>query len=200
MHKGYGVIDMNESLFPTIKRSIENLIEDEEGNIPAGKLLTIGTFIVLLSSILQIDAFAKHGSHSSHSSHSSTSYVRNHDNHASHSNHSSHASHGSHTSHSNTASHSNSNYSAAGDYDTPTAPSAGSIAGVHSPTSSTATNITLPKINTSVASPETTPAVSAVPTLAVPLDTPATSMQSAKPQTVPDTPVAQAMNSDDPKQ
>lgn len=194
---------MNEPLFPTIKRSIEHLIEDEEGNIPAGKLLTIGTFIVLLSSFLHIDAFAKHvshGSHGSHGSHSSTSYVRNHDNHASHSNHSSHASHGSHTSHSNTVSHSNSNYSAAGDYDTPTAPSAGSIAGVHSPTSSTATDITLPKINTSVASPETTPAVSAVPTLAVPLDTPATSMQRAEPQTAPDTPVAQTMSCDEPKQ
>jgi len=101
---------MNEPLFPTIKRSIEHLIEDEEGNIPAGKLLTIGTFIVLLSSFLHIDAFAKHvshGSHGSHGSHSSTSYVRNHDNHASHSNHSSHSSHGSHTSHSNTVSHSN---------------------------------------------------------------------------------------------
>ena len=43
---------MNEPLFPTIQKSLESLIEDEEGNIPAGKLLTIGTLIVLLSSVL----------------------------------------------------------------------------------------------------------------------------------------------------
>ena len=56
---------MQEPIFPSIKRSLENLIEDEEGNIPAGKLLTIGTMVVLLANILSIEGFAAHGSHSS---------------------------------------------------------------------------------------------------------------------------------------
>lgn len=185
---------MSESLFPTIKRSIKNLIEDEEGNIPAGKLLTIGTLVVLLSSILSIDALALHGSHGSHgshgahSSHSSTSYIRSHSNHASHSDHISHASHSSHTSHSNTASHSNSNYSAAGDYWTPTAPSAGSISGVKSPVLSSSTTLGFPVVDTNIAAPEATPVVGAAPILAVPLDTPKTDVAGPVVQKVPDTP------------
>lgn len=187
---------MSEDLFPTIKRSIENLIEDEEGNIPAGKLLTIGTLVVLLSSILSIDAFAAHGSHkshSSHTSHSSTSYIRNHDNHSSHSNHISHVSHSSHTSHSNTSSHSNSNYSAAGDYGTPTAPTAGSISGVKSPVLSSSTTVQFPVVDTTIASPEATPVVGAAPILAVPLDTPKTNISAPVTQETPDTPVVKEM-------
>lgn len=170
---------MNESIFPSIKKSIETLIEDEEGNIPAGKLLTIGTLIVLLGSVLSMEAFAAHGSHkshSSHSSHSSTSYIRDHSNHGSHSNHASHASHSSHTSHSNTASHSNSNYSAAGDYGTPLAPAASSITAPQNPVSDTVSMLNLPTVNTNIAVPEATPAAGAVPVLAVPLDTPQTDL------------------------
>lgn len=121
-----------EKLFPKINKTLNSFIEDEEGSIPAGKLLTVGTLIILLGTILSVDAFAKHGSHrshSSHSSHSSSSYHRSHGSHSnSHSSHAStHGSHASHTSHSNTASHSNSNYSAGGDYGTPPAPLASSI-------------------------------------------------------------------------
>ena len=37
-----------DSLFPEIKKNIENLIEDEEGNIPGKKLLMLGTMMVIL--------------------------------------------------------------------------------------------------------------------------------------------------------
>lgn len=182
---------MNESIFPSIKKSIENLIEDEEGNIPAGKLLTIGTLVVLLSTILSMEAFAAHSSHKSHSSHeshASTSYVRNHTNHASHSNHASHASHSSHTSHSNTASHSNSNYSAAGDNGVPVAPEADSIAAPQSPVSETTQALNLPTINTNIATPEATPAVSVAPILAAPLDTPQVNLPGPAIQQPPQVP------------
>lgn len=93
--------------FPTIKKSIEDLINDEEGNIPRGKLITIGSTLMLMGMIMGIDVYATHGSHKSHSSHSSTSYVRSHTSHGSHTSHASHASSqtsdaGSHASHSNT--------------------------------------------------------------------------------------------------
>ena len=58
-----------DSLFPEIKKNIENLIEDEEGNIPGKKLLMLGTMMVILGNLLSIDAFAAHRSHSSHVSH-----------------------------------------------------------------------------------------------------------------------------------
>jgi hypothetical protein len=191
---------MNDDLFPTIKRSITNLIEDEEGNIPAGKLLTIGTLVVIFSSILNIDALsaygahASHSSHSSHASHSSTSYIRNHDNLSSHTNHASHASHSSHTSHSNTASHSNSNYSAAGDYNTPKAPTSTSISGVKTPILSSSTTVQIPAINATIASPESTPVIGAAPALAVPLDTPQTNISTPVIQEIPDTPVVKEMS------
>lgn len=96
---------MNDDLFPKIKKSIENLIEDEEGNIPGKKLLFLGTMALILGSMFSVDVFAKHKSHSSHSSHSSgkRSY------HSSHSSHTSHQSHTSATTHSNHSSSANSN-------------------------------------------------------------------------------------------
>lgn len=96
---------MDKKLFPTIKKSIEDLINDEEGNIPRGKLVMLGSTIMLMGMIMGIDVFAAHSSHrshSSHSSHSSTSYHRSHVSHTSHSSGYDHSSHGSHSSHSNT--------------------------------------------------------------------------------------------------
>ena len=174
--------DNDKGLFPTIHKTIESFIEDDEASIPAGRLLTIGTLVVLLSSILSMTAFAGHSSHrshSSHSSHSSTSTHRshvshsshrnshsNHSNHASHSSHASHtnhsnahsshgshASHSSHTSHSNTSTHSNSNYSLGGDYGTPTAPEASSILAPPAP-SSVSQAVELPELNVSLSTPE----------------------------------------------
>ena len=146
---------MSDSKFPHVKRTIENFINDEDGNITRNKLLMVGSMVVLLGTLYSFNVFADHNSHSSHSS---TSYVRNHSNshgshsnayttsHGSHSSHSNalpghssssanttHATHSSHASHSNTASHSNSNYSTAGDSLTPTAPKASAIEGVKTP-------------------------------------------------------------------
>ena len=50
----------DEELFPKFQKSIENLIEDEEGNIPGKKLLMLGTMIIVLGSMLQIKVFAGH--------------------------------------------------------------------------------------------------------------------------------------------
>lgn len=46
-----------ENLFPTFQKSIEQLIEDEEGNIPGKKLLMLGTMMVVLSSLMSINIF-----------------------------------------------------------------------------------------------------------------------------------------------
>lgn len=113
-----------EASFPVLSRSISAFIEDEEGSIPAQKVVVIGAMMIVLTAMLSREAFAVHRSHAS------TSYVRSHGNHGSHSSHDSHESHGSHTSHSNSIAHSNSNYSAAGDNGAVPAPAASSIPGV----------------------------------------------------------------------
>ena len=166
----------DEELFPKFQKSIENLIEDEEGNIPGKKLLMLGTMIIVLGSMLQIKVFAGHRSHSSHSSgsgghgnhgshESHTSHISSSD-HSSHSN--THSSHASHTSHSNTTSHSNSSYSSEGGV-TYSAPAAASVPTVKTPVV-TATNDTfkLPYVNQNIELPNGTPASSIVPQLAVP--------------------------------
>ena len=94
---------MSEKLVPKIKRSIEEFLYEEEGNITRNKILTVGSMMLIMGVLLATEAFAAHSSHKSHSSHSS---------HKSHSSHSSHSSsksyHSSHSSHSNThSSHSN---------------------------------------------------------------------------------------------
>ena len=110
---------MSNELFPKIKKSIDDLIDDEEGNIPRSKLVVIGSTIMLMGMIMGIDVYATHRSHTSHSSHSSTSYHRSHVSHTSargggtHNNHSSHASHSNtHSSHSSHSSHANTHSSA----------------------------------------------------------------------------------------
>ena len=96
-----------DELFPKLQKSIENLIEDEEGNIPGKKLLVLGTMMVVLSSLLAMDVFAGHRSHSSHKSHGShSSGSSGHGNHGSHESHTSHSSHTSESSHSSHGSHS----------------------------------------------------------------------------------------------
>lgn len=172
----------DDELFPKFQKSIENLIEDEEGNIPGKKLLMLGTMIIVLGSMLQMKVFAGHRSYSSHRSHSShSSGSGGHGNHGSHESHTSHisssdhsshsnthSSHASHTSHSNTTAHSNSSYSSEGDV-TYSAPAATSVPTVKAPVV-TATNDTfkLPDINQNIELPNGTPASSIVPQLAVP--------------------------------
>lgn len=80
-----------DDLFPEISKSISDFLYDEEGNIPRGKILAVGSIMLILSIMFVDPALAYHGSHSSHASHAS---------HESHSSHVSHDSHDSHASHS----------------------------------------------------------------------------------------------------
>lgn len=102
---------MAGSIFPHIKKAVEDFMYDQEGNIPRNKVLTIGSMVLILGILLADEAFAAHRSHSSHSSHSS------HRSHSSgsggHSSHSSHVSHTSHTSHTSGDTHSNASHSSA---------------------------------------------------------------------------------------
>lgn len=179
-----------DDLFPKLQKSIEHLIEDEEGNIPGNKLLMLGTLVVILGSLLSIDAFAKHRSHSSHSSHrshsshSSGSHGNSHYNHGSHE---SHQSHQSHTSHSNTTSHSNSLYSAEGDV-TYRAPSASKVPGITAPpVQVSGDKFSLPKINETIEMPNGTPGSSIIPTLSMPSSSPVTKIDAEDIHTPPPT-------------
>ena len=183
-----------DELFPQLQKSIEDLIEDEEGNIPGHKLLMLGTMIVVLGSLMQVNVFAGHRSHSSHrsdSSHSSGSSGHgnhgsheSHSSHVSHSDHSSHSnthsSHASHTSHSNTSSHSNSSYSSEGDV-TYSAPAASSVPTIKTPAvTATADTFKLPDVNQNIELPNGTPASSIMPSLAVPASSTATRIDTGK--------------------
>jgi len=58
--------------FPSLKRAITDFIFEEEGYISRGKMLTLGTLMVVAAFTLAVrDAFASHGSHASHASHAS---------------------------------------------------------------------------------------------------------------------------------
>lgn len=170
----------NKNGFPSIKKSIDTFIQDEDGSITRSKLITIGSLMIILGSIYSLTVHADHSSHQSHSSHSSTSYYRGHVSHTSHTSHTSSATHGSHgshsntvhsnhsssthsahsnaphnshsshTSHSNTSTHSNSHYSYAGDYTGPTAPDINTIKPIKSPQ----TNILIKETPTILATAE----------------------------------------------
>ena len=157
------------SLFPKIAKSLENLIEDEEGNIPGNRLLALGTMVIVLGSLMATEVFAGHTSHSSHRSHSSHS-SGSHGSHYNHESHSSHQSHQSHTSHSNTSSHSNSLYSAEGDVIYP-APRASKIPKV-SVSPKGEDPFAIPEINQNIEIPNSTPSASILPAFAVPEPTP----------------------------
>lgn len=60
-------------MFPSLSRRLSDLIEDEEGNITAQKMLMIGTLVIVLGNLLNTDVLATHRSHSSHRSHTSHS-------------------------------------------------------------------------------------------------------------------------------
>ena len=81
---------MSRKLFNELENvkqhSISDFLFDEEASIPRGKLLSVGSLMVVLTVTLGIqDASAYHSSHSNYF----------------YPNHSSHASHASHASHSN---------------------------------------------------------------------------------------------------
>lgn len=143
---------MNNDLFPKVKKSISDLIDDEEGNILRSKLVVIGSTIMLMGMIMGIDVYATHRSHSSHTSHSSTSYHRSHVSHTSaRGGHGSHRNtHSNHSSHSNThsshASHANTHSSAPAHVNTNTSPQHANTAG-----GSILGTAEIPKIETPVA-------------------------------------------------
>ena len=98
--------------------SVSDFLLDEEASIPKGRLLSIGSLMVVLACVLGIqDAFAGHRSHRSHSSHSSGRY-----NHYSHESHRSHSSHSS-SSHSSHSSSRHASHSSSYDYHSNAAPS-----------------------------------------------------------------------------
>lgn len=159
-----------DEIFPTLKRSVEDLIEDEEGGVPASRLLMLGAMAVVLSTLFAVDAYAAHRSHSSHRSHAShQSGASGHGNvsHGSHESHQSHSSHVSHTSHSNTGAHSNSAYSSEGDV-TYSAPAASNVPGVQSPSVDNGAVIAMPDVNQNIQAPSDTPVSGDLPSFAVP--------------------------------
>jgi hypothetical protein len=81
-------------LIPRVRQSITEFLYDEEASIPRGRLLMVGSVMVVLAVLMNIqDAFAGHGSHVSHGSHDSHVSHVSHVSHSSHSNHSNHANH-----------------------------------------------------------------------------------------------------------
>lgn len=106
-------MNMENAIFPHVKRAISDFLNDEEGNIPRNKVLTIGPMLIILGILFADDAFAKHSSHRSHSSHSSHSSGSS----GAHSSHVSHESHTSHTSSTGTHSNSHSSHSSASVHD-----------------------------------------------------------------------------------
>ena len=45
-----------DEIFPNIRKSVVDLIEDEEGGVPAGRLLMLGAMAVVLSALFVIKA------------------------------------------------------------------------------------------------------------------------------------------------
>lgn len=105
----------NDKMIPKISRKINDFLYEEEGNISRGKIITVGSLMLIAGLIFADEVFGAHRSHSSHKSHSShSSHSSGSGGHASHSSHSSHSSstttHSSHSSSSTT--HSSSSTSA----------------------------------------------------------------------------------------
>lgn len=166
-----------DGVFPSLAKSVGDLIEDEEGGIPASRLLVLGAMAVVLSGLFAVDAYAAHRSHSSHRSHTShrSGSGSTHGN-VSHGSHESHQSHQSHTSHSNSASHSNSLYSSEGDVSY-AAPSAGSVPGIDSSSvGNSESSFSMPDVNQAIEVPSGTPVSGALPSFAVPVATAGTSV------------------------
>ena len=100
-----------DELFPHVKRSVEDFLFDEEGNIARSRVLVIGSMMVVLSMMLAEPVFAAHRTHSSHRTHSthrthSSHRSGGHMTHFTHSTHSTHSTHGTHNTHSNHSTHS----------------------------------------------------------------------------------------------
>lgn len=80
----------NKKLFPKVNKKISDFLYEEEGNISRGKILTVGSLVLIAGMIFADEVFAAHRSHSSHRSHSfhSSSSYEGHYSHESHQSHS----------------------------------------------------------------------------------------------------------------
>ena len=94
---------MENKTIHKVQRKLSDFIYEEEGNISRGKILTVGSLLLIAGIIFADEVFAAHSSHRSHVSHTSHSSHRSHTSHRSHSSHSSstHYNHANHASHSN---------------------------------------------------------------------------------------------------
>lgn len=138
--------------FPEIKKSIQNYLYEEEGNITRNKLLMVGSLAVVMSVLFALDAEAGHRSHSSHSSHRSSSHGSGHESHVSHQSHQSGSGHSSHSSSSH-GSHSSGCHSSGG--------------AAHNNTSAAATTPTYPEVLIPQQTHDT-PAMGTLPVPAIP--------------------------------
>ena len=138
--------------FPEIKKSIQNYLYEEEGNITRNKLLMVGSLAVVMSVLFALDAEAGHRSHSSHSSHRSSSHGSGHGSHVSHQSHQSGSGHSSHSSSSH-SSHSSGSTAHSSD--------------AHSNTSAAATTPTYPEVLIPQQTHDT-PAMGTLPVPAIP--------------------------------
>lgn len=138
--------------FPEIKKSIQNYLYEEEGNITRNKLLMVGSLAVVMSVLFALDAEAGHRSHSSHSSHRSSSHGSGHESHVSHQSHQSGSGHSSHSSSSH-GSHSSGSHSSGG--------------AAHNNTSAAATRPTYPEVLIPQQTHDT-PAMGTLPVPAIP--------------------------------
>ena len=62
----------NRKFFPKINKKISDFLYEEEGNISRGKILTVGSLVLIAGMIFADEVFAAHRSHSSHRSHPSS--------------------------------------------------------------------------------------------------------------------------------
>lgn len=91
-----------EKFIPKINKKINDFLYEEEGNISRGKILTVGSLLLIAGILFAGDVYAAHRSHSSHRSHlsHSSSAGGGHGSHESHQSHQSHQSGSGHSSHS----------------------------------------------------------------------------------------------------
>ena len=55
-----------KELFPSLMKSLDDFLYEEEGNITRNKVVAMGTMVLVLSLLMMDEVFAGHRSHSSH--------------------------------------------------------------------------------------------------------------------------------------
>lgn len=57
-----------EKIIPKINKKISDFLYEEEGNISRGKILTVGSLLLIAGILFADEVYGAHRSHSSHSS------------------------------------------------------------------------------------------------------------------------------------